>query len=180
MSKSHSYKQPPKNQSRERIWEHAVKSLTQQRSKTQLLKIDYFEKMRDYFFKEFFQKYDIPLFPDDSVFLSWSNFVSSSYGEKKPEDLRIAYFCGPEPENDLEVLKKLGVIVENVWAVEKEDNAYQNALSKAKERFPELKIFSGNMTDLLDLVPAPFDIIYLDFTQITYKFRNSEITSQGI
>ncbi len=29
------------------------------------------------------------------------------YGNKNPEQLRIAYLCGPEPENDLEILINL-------------------------------------------------------------------------
>jgi len=59
---------------------------------------------------------------------------------------------------------KLGVKIENIWAVEKGDDSYKKALTVAKEKFSNLKIFHGEINDLIKVYKISFDIIYLDFT----------------
>ncbi|HEC0404305.1 TPA: hypothetical protein R1R37_005206, partial [Klebsiella aerogenes] len=84
--------------------------------------------------------------------------------KKNPNQLKIAYFCGPEPENDLDILIKLGVKVENVWAIEADKKTYQKAIESVRIKYPTLKIFNGDISDLVKAISFKFDIIYLDFT----------------
>ncbi|MCD6184208.1 MAG: hypothetical protein J7K84_00230 [Deltaproteobacteria bacterium] len=41
--------------------------------------------------------------------------------QKKPENLKVAYLSGPNPENDLRVFCEAGILPENIWAFESGD-----------------------------------------------------------
>ncbi|WP_116585841.1 hypothetical protein [Pectobacterium versatile] len=106
--------------------------------------------------------------------------------------MKIAFFCGPEPENDLNILTKIGVRIENIWAIEIDNELYKSALDAAKKKFPTLKIFNGDIADLMQITSFKFDIIYLDFTAslLTKKpapihtinaiFENNSLADLGI
>jgi hypothetical protein len=97
-------------------------------------------------------------------FQYWLSFSESSYGSRRADELRVAYFSGPEPENDLKELLKLGVRIENVWAFESDQATYKQALQSARKDFPFLKIFPGSLADFCKTTHLGFDIVYLDFT----------------
>jgi hypothetical protein len=94
----------------------------------------------------------------------WLSFADERYSTRSARTLRVAYLCGPEPENDLRILTSLGVRVENVWAIESDAKIYQNALARARSLFPGLKIFYGSIERFVRVVRERFDIVYLDFT----------------
>ncbi|WP_155640886.1 hypothetical protein [Burkholderia pseudomultivorans] len=100
----------------------------------------------------------------EQYFEDWLSYSESTYNTKSPSDLRVAYFSGPEPENDLAELLSLGIRIENVWAFEADQGAYRQALTKARVQFPSLKIFLGSIAEFFRTNHLTFDIVYLDFT----------------
>ncbi|ATB33894.1 hypothetical protein [Melittangium boletus] len=158
------YKQSVKEYARRTLWVHAVDSLTVHRRETRVLRESLIRRMWDYAFEDFLLKFKAVSTVDERILQSWCDFADATYGDRRPQDLRIAYLCGPEPENDLTILKELGVLTENVWAFEAKTEIYRSALERAKKAFPSLKIFPGSIDDFLELNSTPFDIIYLDFT----------------
>lgn len=161
-----SYKQEIKEKSREAIWNHAIDSLTLNRNNSKILNAKYIQRLWDYSFEEciFKYKYIVNKTADESVLDSWINFSNKTYYKKEPPDLKIAYFCGPEPENDLKLMLSKGILIENVWAFENDKKTYHNALENAKDRYEQLKIYNGSIESFLEIYPLSFDIIYLDFT----------------
>jgi len=184
------YKQDVKELSRKEIWTRAVIKLTTQRDEQKILKTNAIRKLWNYSFNEILV-YRNPK-PDVKILQAWEDFTNTSYGEKKPQDLKIAFFCGPEPENDIDILIDLGVRVENIWAIEIDEENYNSALKTAKVKFPTLKIFNGDIADLMQITSFKFDIVYLDFTAtlLTKKpasihtinsiFENNSLADLGI
>ncbi|MEW7850518.1 hypothetical protein AB2N08_17650 [Massilia aurea] len=191
MSNSTTYKQEVKEKSRIEIWSNAVKKLTIEREHQRILNPNYIRRLWDYAFDEILpDKLDRD--PDERFIESWTDFSNNSYEKKQPQQLKVAYFCGPEPENDLTIMTDLGILVENVWAIESDKEIYHSALTKAKKTYPTLKIFNGSISDLLKITSFKFDIIYLDFTAplfskqskplltINSVFENNSLSDLGI
>lgn len=191
MTNQTTYKQNVKEKSRIDIWSNAVKKLTTQREHQRILHPNYIRRLWDYAFDEILA---VHLVGDsnEQFIESWTDFSNNSYETKQPQQLKVAYFCGPEPENDLAVMVSLGVRVENVWAIESDKTLYQSALFKAKAEYPTLKIFNGSIADLLKITSFKFDIIYLDFTAPLFSkqskplltinsiFENDSLSDLGI
>ncbi len=132
-----------------------------------MLKEEYIRNLWDYIFykckytRSFFQQQRQP----NIYFLnSWCDFANNTYGNKNACDLRVAYLCGPEPENDVEVLLRLGVHIENIWAVEADKGCFNTAINRVRNKYPTLKVFHGSIDGFFKIYPLSFDIIYLDFT----------------
>ncbi|MDL9988812.1 hypothetical protein [Providencia rettgeri] len=155
------YKQEVKEKSRQEIWTKAVNKLTTERNKQKILKPEYIKLLWNYSFNDILK--DL-YFPNNKIIDSWIDFSNCTYPPKTPEQLKIAYFCGPEPENDLQVLINLGIKIENVWAIESDAKMYSIAINNIKKIYPTLKIFNGDISDLVKAISFKFDIIYLDFT----------------
>lgn len=154
------YTQDVKENSRIEIWTKAIRKLTVDRGKQRILKPNYIRRLWDYAFDEIISNEN----PDEKFIESWTDFSNNLYENKLPQQLKIAYFCGPEPENDLEIMIELGVQIENVWAIESDKDMYSSALLSAQEKYPTLKIFKGVISELMKVTSFKFDIIYLDFT----------------
>lgn len=191
MSDNTTYKQEVKEKSRVEIWSNAVKKLTIDREYQRILNPNYIRRLWDYAFDEILSgnlNYD----PDEKFIEAWTDFSNNSYETKRPQQLKVAYFCGPEPENDLAIMVELGIQVENVWAIESDKENYQFALKQAKKTYPTLKVFNGSISDLLKITSFKFDIIYLDFTAplfskqskplltINSVFENDSLSDLGI
>lgn len=188
MSDNETYKQEVKEKSRIEIWSNAVKKLTVDRDRQRILKPSYIRRLWDYAFDEVLSRHA----PDEKIIDAWVDFSNNSYEKKQPQQLKVAYFCGPEPENDLAIMVELGILVENVWAIESDRGAYQSAIRKTKEHYPTLKVFNGSISDLLKITSFKFDIIYLDFTgflfgrqskplqTINSVFENDSLNDLGI
>jgi hypothetical protein len=167
------YKQEVKERSRLEIWTRAVKSLTENRDSCRILNSNYIRRLWDYSFDEVLKL----TVPDEQFIDSWTDFANSKYSSKMAKDLKVAYFCGPEPENDLDIMVSLGIRVENVWAIESDKKTYAAALASAKQRYPTLKIFQGTIAVLMEFTPDRFDIIYLDFTGSLFSQESKPITT---
>lgn len=161
---SETYKQPIKEYSRLLIWQNAVVSLTTNRQKNQILNYKYIQRLWDFVFEETLFKHKLLDNADEGVLDDWRIFAKNVYGKKSPEQLKVAYLCGPEPENDLDILVNLGVRIENVYAFESDKTYFKEAIESIRHRFPTLKIYNGKIEDFLTSTPIKFDIIYLDFT----------------
>lgn len=156
-----SYKQPVKEQARELLWQHAISALTTKRETSGVIARHWLDPIWSQAVERLSQ-FDIVV--DDAVYQNFLRSCSTYYGSREPRDLKVAYFCGPEPENDLGTLTRLGVEIENVWAIEGDRKASKKAIEQARDAFPNLKIFSGSAESFFELIPERFDIIYLDFT----------------
>ena len=154
------YTQDVKENSRIEIWTKAIRKLTLERDTQRILKPNHIRRLWDYAFDEIIPHES----PNEEFIESWTNFSNNLYESKQPQHLKIAYFCGPEPENDLGIMLELGVQLENVWAIESDKSMYSSALLSAQEKYPSLKIFKGVISDLMKVTSFKFDIIYLDFT----------------
>lgn len=146
------------------IWKNAINLLVHNRKSSRILNEEFIRRTWDYAFTEILLPYEIINKYDEGFLEYWCEFSSSSYSDKKVEELKVLYLCGPEPENDLELLLKLGIQCENVWAVESDKETYKKALNIVKEKYQGFKLYFGKLHEFFEIYPEIFDIIYLDFT----------------
>ncbi|OCW92677.1 hypothetical protein A9168_14975 [Macellibacteroides sp. HH-ZS] len=158
------YKIPIKDLSRQLVWEHAVDSLTINRELSRILNKEYIERLWEYVFDDILIKNGIASEYDRSYLRDWLSYSDIIYQSKRPNDLKIALFCGPEPENDVNHLLALGVRIENIYAFEYDKRIFDEAIKSLKGTFPTLKIYNGKIENFILSNPIKFDIIYLDFT----------------
>lgn len=168
MAKSiQTYKQEVKEKSRRGIWTHAVKSLTENRDENRIFNKDYMKKLLAYV--EEHSQSEV----DPSKVMSFDSYADLVYGKKEPSELKVAFFCGPEPENDVEILLSLGVRLENMFAFECEKANFQQAVGALHGKYPQLKIFNGRIETYATLHQTFFDIVYLDFCASLTKCYNA-------
>ena len=157
------YKQPEKDKSRILLWNHAVESLTSLRDSNRILNTTYMEHLWLYCQQQLNEKLDI------EAFIQWKQYADICYKTKKPEELKIAFFCGNEPENDVKHLLGLGVRIENIYAFECDSNLFNQAVKSLHNTYPLLKIYKGKIEVFAELQNTKFDIVYLDFTGSLFK-----------
>ena len=158
-----SYREKEKSIVREAVLSKAVKALTADRTISTLLNADYIYRVKNELSRD---KYCIPIVDKlrDITINKWSRQYEALVSERKPSQLRVAHLSGPNPENDLDILTRLGSLPENVWAFESNNMLYSSALqSILNSRFPHIKIQKSNISDFFKTSPLKFDIIYLDF-----------------
>jgi len=157
------YKETEKSIAREEVLEKAVKILTEDRDESTLINSDYIYKVREQLLKEKYYIEIISKLKDETIH-NWKNYYESIVTIKKPSQLRVAYLSGPNPENDLNILVKLGILPENVWAFESDNELYALALrSILSSKFPHIKVQKSKISEFFKTSPLKFDIIYLDF-----------------
>lgn len=157
------YKQPEKDKSRILLWNHAVESLTSLRDSNRILNTTYMEHLWLYCQQQLNEKLDI------EAFIQWKQYADICYQTKRPEELKIAFFCGNEPENDVKHLLGLGVRIENIYAFECDSSLFNQAVKSLHNTYPLLKIYKGKIEDFAELQNTKFDIVYLDFTGSLFK-----------
>jgi hypothetical protein len=162
---SNTYKIPIKDTTRELVWEHAIDSLTTSRELSRVLNKYYIKKLWEYAFDDYLIKYNIVENYDNLYLHDWLSFSDTIYQNKKPNELKVAFFCGPEPENDVEHLLRLGVRIENIYAFESDKGTFKQAVDSLRDNYPTLKIYNGKIENFLLSNFIVFDIIYLDFTE---------------
>ncbi len=172
----YSYKQEKKEGARNRIWEKAIANLTTEKDNNLIISEAKVRKMWRYTFnesvhtKEFSDTNNI----DDSFLNDFCDYIHRTNPPKRAEDLKIIYFCGPEPENDLKILIELGVKIENIWAIEKDSDTFHSAVERVKSLYPNLKIFRMDFKAFCEIYQhQKFDIIYLDFTQSSFSVQTA-------
>ncbi|WP_374459573.1 hypothetical protein [Chryseobacterium taeanense] len=159
------YNEFEKQKARNKALKYAIKTLTRNRFKSTIARKSYVRDVKNYFQKNGTSNDKrVSSLLLDSEIDKWEAFYKSIIKKKKPSELRVAYLSGPNPENDIEVLIKYGILPENIWAFESDNKVYNSAIISALEsQFPFVKIYKGKIENYLKILPFKFDIIYLDF-----------------
>ncbi|SCY96198.1 hypothetical protein [Flavobacterium caeni] len=159
------YTEQQKQAARNEALAYAIKTLTTNRHDATVARRSYVRDIKAYLIKKgnsIDRAYAEELY--SAEISHWESFYDAIVGEKKPSDLRVAYLSGPNPENDIEVLVENGILPENIWAFESDNQMYNQAVISALDsRFPFVKIYKGKIQNYLKILPFKFDIIYLDF-----------------
>ncbi len=75
----------------------------------------------------------------------------------------VCYLCGPEPNNDFQELINLGILPQNIWAFESDNQAYKKAIDNYDQgEYPQPRILKQNIETFFQHTPKKFDIIYVD------------------
>ncbi|MDY3203916.1 MAG: hypothetical protein RBR70_02430 [Arcobacter sp.] len=183
------YNQEEKNIVREQSLKNAINSLTKNRKKSTLATKDYLKNAKGHLINK-----DNPIinYLDDETVIRWEKFYDSIVERKKPSDLKVAYLCGPNPLNDLQIMVEMGILPENVWAFEFDSQLYKEAVTTTLfSEFHYLKIINGKMETFFEHTPIKFDIIYFDacgpfpskksktLQTIVSIFKNHKLNSPG-
>lgn len=163
MQRSTTYKQTTKDESRRLVWQNAVRNLTQNRTNSRVINPNYMDYLWEFCKDEIVSVQDISSL-NNTTYEQWKRFADIQKGDKKIFDLKVAFFCGPEPENDVKHLLELGVLIENIYAFEYDKDTFKVAVDSLQDTYPSLKIFNGKIETYVTLHQTKFDIIYLDFT----------------
>lgn len=159
------YQEIEKQIARNEALEYAIKTLTENRYKSSIARKSYVRDVK-IFLQQEGSEYDkeVSSFLSENEISRWEAFYKSIVRKKKASELRIAYLSGPNPENDIEIFVKNGVLPENIWAFESDNKTYSQAVMSALDsKFPFVKIYKGRIENYLKILPFKFDIIYLDF-----------------
>lgn len=158
------YQEPKKLLARQQVIGSAISALTTNRSSATLCRRSYVREVRDTLIER--AGYD-PIIAEkltDETIERWEAFYDSIVLSRKAKDLKVAYLCGPNPENDLRVFCSAGILPENIWAFESDAVVHNEAVTAALgSEFPFIKIIKGGVDTFLEASPIRFDIIYLDF-----------------
>lgn len=179
------YNQPVKDQARELVLSSAIIALTDKKSSPALIDVDYVRRVKKTLLSKgsLYDKEFASILSEENI-CKWENFYSSNVVKKTPSQLKVAYFSGPNPENDLAILTKFGILPENVWAFESDNKTYDIAIMSAlQSSFPFIKIYKGKIQNFFEFSPTKFDIVYLDFcgsvvSSETLKVLTSLISNQ--
>lgn len=144
---------------------NAVEALTTKRELSCCVERSYVRQIYDYYTLS--EDYSTNKVETEKINLSyisnWEKLHDSVVGFKRPEDLSVCFLCGPEPNNDFQEFISLGVLPQNIWAFESNNQAYKEAVSSFDEgRFPQPRIIKQNIETFFQQTPKKFDIIYLD------------------
>ncbi len=98
-----------------------------------------------------------------SYITSWEKLHDSFLETKRPEDLMVCFLSGPEPDNDFQELINLGVLPQNIWGFESNNQAYKKAIATYdKGEYPQPRILKQNIETFFQRTPKKFDIVYID------------------
>lgn len=158
------YAEPAKVVARQKVIDGAIDALTKNRTDATLCRRTYVREVRDTLVAR--GDYDAiaaARLTDDTI-NRWERFYDSVTQSREPQNLKVAYLCGPNPENDLHVFCAAGILPENIWAFESDAHVHDKAVASAlASKFPFIKIMNCGIDTFLEASPMRFDIIYLDF-----------------
>ena len=122
----------------------------------------------------------------------WEFLHESKIQRKKPTDLNVCYLGGDDPVKDLEVFVKYGVLPQNIWAVEKDAEEFDDACKAICESaLSNVRLLKGDILTFLKDYEGNFDIIFFDARDtlpsaeeeslkcIGYVFQYNKLTSPG-
>jgi hypothetical protein len=158
------YAEPQKVLARKQVIESAIGALTADRTSATLCRRTYVREVRDTLIAR--GGYDATAAAEltDETIDRWEAFYDSVTQARDAKNLKVAYLCGPNPENDLLVFCAAGILPENIWAFESDADIHDKAVASAlASEFPFIKIINGGIDTFLEASPMRFDIIYLDF-----------------
>lgn len=158
------YTELQKRLARENVIKSAIDALTKDRTDATLCRRTYVREVRNSLLDRGGYDAGEARHLTDETINRWESFYDSIVSTRKAKDLKVAYLCGPNPENDLGVFCAAGILPENIWAFESDESVHNRAvISALSSEFPFIKIFKGGIDVFLEASPIRFDIIYLDF-----------------
>lgn len=160
------YNQPIKCKARHYAIDNAIKMTTVNRVNSSIVERCYVRNLYDFFIQkdEISDDKNEVLCIDKSYITAWEKLHDSCVSTKRPEDLKICYLCGPEPNNDFKEFIDYGVLPHNIWAFENKHTDYCEALNKFTEgEYPQPRIIKQNIESFFRNSDQKFDIVYLDF-----------------
>jgi hypothetical protein len=188
------YKNTVKTYARELIWKTAIDRLTIERNYSTIVTEKniylYWNHLKNYLNSSELKFIDLE---KQEVFVkSFLDFRKQYVLAKSANQIKVLFFCGPEPENDIEYLLSYGILEENIWVVESDKINFTSAINVIKHAYPSVKIFQTKIENLFSVIKIKFDIVYLDYTapffskdQKPYKttidlFKNNIIEDFGV
>lgn len=158
------YMEPQKLKARQEVIASAIDALTANRSEATLCRRSYVREVREHLVSRGGTDAIAAKQLTDDTIDRWEAFYDSIAQTKDAKHLKVAYLCGPNPENDLRVFCAAGILPENIWAFESDAGIHSEAISSAlSSEFPFIKIINSGIDIFLEVSPIRFDIIYLDF-----------------
>ncbi len=158
------YAEPQKVLARKLVIESAIGALTTDRTKVTLCRRTYVREVRDTLIARGGYDAAVAAQLTNDTIDRWEAFYDSVTQARAANNLKVAYLCGPNPENDLRVLCAAGILPENIWAFESDADVHDKAVASAlSSEFPFIKIINAGIDTFLEASPMRFDIIYLDF-----------------
>lgn len=159
-----SYDQPEKQRARSLVLERAVAAVTSDRHSSPLVRADEFQETLDFSLYVLRQYgFNGELAAEVRAYArEWHTFFNCTLGQKSASDVRVLYLCGPEPHNDLDVLLRLGIMQQNIWAIESEQGEYRKAVEQLAQSESFIRIHHGNLEEFFEIVNERFDIVYID------------------
>lgn len=161
---SNNYSEPQKLFARQQVIKSAITALTKDRNHATLCRRTYIREVRDSLINRGSYDANEAKHLTDKTINRWETFYDSIASTRTPQNLKVAYLCGPNPENDLRVFCSAGILPENIWAFESDTQMHNTAVASAlASEFPFIKIVKGGIDIFLEASPMRFDIMYLDF-----------------
>lgn len=157
------YNQPEKNEARERVLLHAVECLTQYRAESPVITERQFnETLRracDYLDEHcgMASAQETLFYKDDFLTMH-----SGRIGTRSPDQLSVLFLAGTKPSEDIRVLVELGVLPQNIWAIERDGKTFEQAVDDIRSSGYPVKVHHGNLQEFFEVVPQQFDIVYFD------------------
>src|SRR3546814_783186 len=149
---------------RQQVIDGAISALTTNRSDATCCRRTYVREVRDTLVSSGGYDAIAAAKLTDETIDRWEASYDSVTQSRDPMNLKVAYLCGPNPENDLHVFCAAGILPENIWAFESDANVHDKAVASAlASEFPFIKIINSGIDTFLEASPMRFDIIYLDF-----------------
>ena len=159
------YNEPEKNEIREKIIRSSIEILTAKRKYSTITNPQYIKKVQKFLKEDSWHESDHKLVGmlSTDTFNSWEKYYKSLLIDKNASNLKVAFLAGPNPENDMKILIDNGILEENIWAFESNNNLYKEAVNNLIDKFPKSKIYKGKIENFFSNTPIKFDIVYLDF-----------------
>ena len=163
-SRMDTYTQEPKNKVRHLAIKTAIDYLTTNRSNACCVRRSYVRDLYDFFLdmEESHEQTEVKKI-DLNYIRAWEQMHAEKIGVKSPAELSVCYLSGPEPENDFNELVSFGVLPQNIWAFENQQNTYLKALQSIDTtNYMQPKIIKASIENFFESTPKKFDIVYID------------------
>lgn len=163
MADGHSYGQKVKIQARRLALKRAVKLVTSRRDACAIVPADHVRHVwRSKGASSSYDSAAVAAIRKKDV-RNWEGYRRDAIGRRKPGEITVAYLAGPEPENDLDELLRLGVRPENIWAFESHKRDAKLGHERLADRaIRGVKFLEIDIEDFFIGSSRRFDIIYID------------------
>ncbi|PJZ28379.1 hypothetical protein [Leptospira kmetyi] len=175
------YNNERKKQVRRLVINHAITSLTINRQKSLLCSLDFTKKLyhhiNNYLKTHGSNKYKRKKYTSEQIFTinQWIPFFEGYSKSINPQNLKILYLAGPNPENDFNELVAQGVSPYNIWAIESDNEIYSDALKNLYSKNIPIRFYKTNLKHFLETVQEKFHIVYADYTSPLFSKRQNPI-----